>query len=157
MQRRRFLFWVSLGMFQAGEALGVSGLDRLAAATINVGRRRRASTSATTNAPTGVVEPTSVDATNDEPPLDEEDEGEPGSPDAKRKARHGRPPSKWLRSLDAEELRIFLDTIEPNEAGVSGMTFWTHLTRDHYFSAEKIDGLTEAEQAKLHAAAHDGY
>jgi hypothetical protein len=37
------------------------------------------------------------------------------------------------------------------------MTYWTHLTRDHFFDPEKIEGLTEAEQAKLHAAAHDGY
>ncbi len=78
-------------------------------------------------------------------------------PNPKFRARHGRPPSKWLRSLNAEELRIWLKTIDPPEAGVSGMTFWEHLTRDHSFSAEKIEGLTIDEQAKLHAAAHFGY
>lgn len=80
-----------------------------------------------------------------------------GKPSAARRTRHGRPPSRWLRSLDAEELRIWLKTIEVPEAGVSGMTFWTHLTRDHSFDPEKITGLTIPEQAKLHAAAHYGY
>jgi hypothetical protein len=90
---------------------------------------------------------------------DEDESAEEGEhlPSAVRRARHGRPPSKWLRSLHADELRIWLKTIEVPEAGVSGMTYWTHLTRDHFFDPEKIEGLTEAEQAKLHAAAHDGY
>ena len=78
-------------------------------------------------------------------------------PDSECKARHGRPPSKWLRSLHAEEIRIWLDTIEVPQAGVSGMTYWTHLTRDHLFDAARIEGLTVPEQAKLHAAAHYGY
>lgn len=78
-------------------------------------------------------------------------------PKEKRRARHGRPPSKWLRSLNADELSIWLKTIDPPEAGVSGMTYWEHLTRDHSFDANRIKGLTEAEQAKLHAAAHHGY
>jgi hypothetical protein len=78
-------------------------------------------------------------------------------PTEKRRQRHGRPPSKWLRSLHAEELRIWLKTIDVPEAGVSGMTFWEHLTRDHFFDAAKIEGLSEEEQAKLHAAAHFGY
>ena len=76
------------------------------------------------------------------------------SPANTRRARHGRPPSRWLRSLNADEIRIWLATIEVPEAGVSGMTFWEHLTRDHSFDAEKIEGLTIDEQAKLHAAAH---
>ncbi len=37
------------------------------------------------------------------------------------------------------------------------MTYFTHLTRDHFFDGDKIAGLTEDEQAKLHGAAHDGY
>lgn len=78
-------------------------------------------------------------------------------PSAVRKARHGRPPSKWLRSLHTEEIRIWLGTIEVPEAGVSGMTYWEHLTRDHEFDPIKIVGLTKPEQAKLHAAAHFGY
>ena len=77
--------------------------------------------------------------------------------DPLRRARHGRPPSKWLRSLHADELRIWLKTIDVPEADVSGMTFWTHLTRDHAFDPEKIEGLTLAEQGQLHAAAHYGY
>jgi hypothetical protein len=141
MQRRRFLFWVSLGVFQVGELLRLNALDRLAAAVITSGD-----------------EPL-PDGDGDEQPAveEEEDDGEPGQPDAKRRARDGRPPSKWLRSLKADELRIWLPTIEPPEAGVQGMTFWRHLTRDHSFDAEKIKGLTIPEQAKLHAAAHDGY
>ncbi|WP_146583849.1 hypothetical protein [Posidoniimonas polymericola] len=87
----------------------------------------------------------------DDPPSD------PGEPLAVRRARHGRPPSKWLRSLNAEELREWMTTVEIPEAGVSGMTFWTHLTRDHGFNPLKIEGLNEEEQAKLHAAAHYGY
>jgi hypothetical protein len=78
-------------------------------------------------------------------------------PDPARRARHGRPPSKWLRSLNADELSIWLKTIEVPEADVSGMTFWEHLTRDHMFDPAKIEGLDETEQAKLHAAAHFGY
>jgi len=89
--------------------------------------------------------------------LENSDEPNPGQPDAERRARHGRPPSKWLRSLRAPELRIWLAKIDVPEAGVSGMTFWEHLTRDHYFDPDRIAGLTEDEQAKLHAAAHHGY
>jgi hypothetical protein len=81
----------------------------------------------------------------------------PHTADSKRRARHGRPPSKWLRSLHADEIRIWLKTIEVPEAGVSGMTYWTHLTRDHFFDPKKIAGLAIDEQAKLHAAAHYGY
>ena len=81
----------------------------------------------------------------------------PGLPDEVRKVRHGRPPSRWLRSLHADELKIWLKTVEPNEAGVSGMTFFEHLTRDHFFRAENVATLTLDEQAKLHGAAHDGY
>lgn len=86
-----------------------------------------------------------------------EESGEPGRPDAARRERGGRPPSKWLRSLSANELREWLKTIEVPEATVEGMTYWEHLTRDHSFDPEKIEGLTEEEQAKLHAAAHHGY
>ncbi len=74
-----------------------------------------------------------------------------------RKSRHGRPASPWLRQLSARELRAWLATVEVPEAGVSGMTFWTHLTRDHGFEPQFINGLNRAEQAKLHAAAHFGY
>ena len=90
-------------------------------------------------------------------PPDVEAEYARRQPKAKLRARHGRPPSKWLRSLHADELRIWLKTIDPPEAGVSGMTYWEHLTRDHSFDEKKIEGLTIDEQAKLHAAAHHGY
>jgi hypothetical protein len=90
-------------------------------------------------------------------PADLEAEFDQHKPHPKRRARHGRPPSKWLRSLKADELRIWLKTIDVPEAGVSGMTYWEHLTRDHSFDAAKIEGLTIDEQAKLHAAAHYGY
>lgn len=77
--------------------------------------------------------------------------------DPERRARDGRPPSEWLRSLNADEIRVWLRTIKVPEFGVDGMTFFTHLTRDHSFTAERIEDLTVAEQAKLHAAAHHGY
>jgi hypothetical protein len=96
-------------------------------------------------------------------PIDAEEHDHPAAdlnsqlPTAKRRARHGRPPSQWLRSLHADELRVWLETIEVPEAGVSGMTVWTHLTRDHSFDAINIEGLEEPELHKLHAAAHFGY
>jgi hypothetical protein len=94
-----------------------------------------------------------TDAAAPNPSLDF-DEHEPSE---KRRARHGRPPSKWLRSLHAEELRIWLKTIDVPEADVVGMTYWEHLTRDHSFDPTHIEGLEIDEQAKLHAAAHYGY
>ena len=84
-------------------------------------------------------------------------EADAGQPNVMRRARHGRPPSRWLRSLHADELRIWLKTIDVPEADVSGMTFWEHLTRDHSFDPRRIAGLAINEQAKLHAAAHFGY
>ncbi len=89
--------------------------------------------------------------------LPEYDEDDYGEASEVRHAREGRPPSKWLRSLYAEELRLWLPEIDVPEVGVSGMTVWTHLTRDHRFDAAKIAGLTDPELAKLHAAAHFGY
>jgi len=91
-------------------------------------------------------------------------QGEPGEredslhrPDPSRRSRHGRPPSRWLRSLRADELRIWLRTIDVPEAGVEGMSYWEHLTRDHSFDPSRIAGLAEDDQARLHAAAHYGY
>lgn len=78
-------------------------------------------------------------------------------PDPARRARHGRPPSQWLRSLRADEIRVWLKTIDVPEAGVSGMTYWDHLVEDHFFNPKKIVGLSIDEQAKLHGAAHFGY
>ena len=94
-----------------------------------------------------------VQATAPNPSLDFDER----QPSEKRRARHGRPPSKWLRSLHADELRIWLKTIDVPEADVVGMTYWEHLTRDHSFDPAHIEGLEVDEQAKLHAAAHYGY
>ena len=207
MKRRRFLFWISLGLFNLAETLRADELDELAAATLNSAEpattKARAATPihwrATQNTTwqwyeretfvdgrwmlTGITTPinkkTGEPYTEQKGYLDDslvpeemrvwgQDVGdrfaatapaEAGDhrPDPTRRARHGRPPSKWLRSLHADELRIWLKTIDVPEADVSGMTFWEHLTRDHYFDAERIAGLTEGEQAKLHAAAHYGY
>lgn len=88
---------------------------------------------------------------------DDYDEDDYGEVSEARKAREGRPPSQWLRSLYAEELRLWLPRIDVPAVGVSGMTVWTHLTRDHRFLPDRIEGLTEQEMAKLHAAAHFGY
>jgi hypothetical protein len=84
-------------------------------------------------------------------------EHDPHLPEPEFRARHGRPPSQWLRSLHADEIRIWLKTIKVPEADVSGMTFWEHLTRDHMFDPAHIVGLTIDELAKLHGAAHFGY
>jgi hypothetical protein len=82
---------------------------------------------------------------------------EPGSVSSARKARDGRPPSKWLRSLHADEIACWLQTITVPEVGVSGMTVLVHLTRDHGFDEEKVKDLIEEDMFKLHAAAHYGY
>ncbi|WP_145385268.1 hypothetical protein [Stieleria neptunia] len=74
-----------------------------------------------------------------------------------RRGRHGRPPSEWLRSLTTREIRIWLAKVEIQEALVSGMSFRTHLTRDHLFDPGRIRGLSEAELAELHGAAHAGF
>ena len=79
------------------------------------------------------------------------------TPDPEIKSREGRPPSEWLRSLFADELRIWLPLVDASEAGVNGMTFWVHLIRDHGFDSRRIEGLLEWEFAKLHALAHEGY
>lgn len=88
-----------------------------------------------------------------------------------RHDRDGRPPNKWLCSLRADELRIWLKTISVPEAGVEGMTYLVHLTRDHLFNLSfgacsarrltfneaNVKPLTIDEQATLHAAAHFDY
>jgi hypothetical protein len=215
MNRRRFVFWVSFGLFNLSEALSIKGLDRLAAAAMRLADPNTvrgttpAPDAATASTPehwtttsnntwrwferevfvdgrwkaTGITTPVNKETgeayTGHTGYLDESlvpsnllpaypapdlpgdatapIEPAPHTADAQRRTRHGRPPSKWLRSLYADELRIWLKTIDVPEAGVSGMTFWTHLTRDHFFDARHIAGLTIDEQAKLHAAAHYGY
>jgi hypothetical protein len=207
MKRRRFVFWLGLGLFNLAEALRADGLDDLAAGMMRAAEPATPKTPRSTpehwtasenntwrwferehwidgrwrltgittpihkrtlepyTGKTGYLDeslvpaamrrgeaPTSVDV---EPETAVEDD--PGQPNALRRARHGRPPSRWLRSLYADELRIWLKTIDVPEAGVSGMTFWEHLTRDHSFDPDRIAGLSEDEQARLHAAAHYGY
>jgi hypothetical protein len=205
MTRRRFAFWIGLGLFSLANKLKVYGLDELAAALMD-GAGSEGGATATAGAVhwrladngvwrwyererfidgkwtlSGITSPVRMETgerTEGEGYLDESEvpeemrrsraEGHPGVETVaeefgehvatdKRRSRHGRPPSKWLRSLNAEELRIWLASIDPPEAGVSGMTFWEHLTRDHSFDPVKIEGLTIDEQAKLHAAAHHGY
>ena len=77
--------------------------------------------------------------------------------DSTIRARDGKPPSEWLRSLRAGELRDWLPTIQPVEASVRGMTCWVHLIRDHGFDPRRIEGLSEREFTLLHSAAHEGY
>lgn len=98
-----------------------------------------------------------IEETDGEYDVADEDDPPGPLPDATRKARHGRPPSRWVRSLHSDELHVWLKTIDPPEATVAGMTFLVHLTRDHGFLEERVAGLDEADQAKLHAAAHFGY
>ena len=207
MQRRRFVFWVGLGLFGLAEKLRADGLDDFAAALMrateptkpkpshavpehwtasenntwrwfereNLIDGRWKLTGITTPihkrtgerhaGQTGYLDDKLVpDAVRRGDQSGQADlatdtaiEDDPGQPNGMRRARHGRPPSRWLRSLHADELRIWLKTIDVPEAGVSGMTFWEHLTRDHSFNPDRIAGLTIDEQAKLHAAAHYGY
>lgn len=105
-----------------------------------------------------VIEQTSGEqSTLDPASLGDASEGDAGHPSATRRSRHGRPPSRWLRSLNADELRLWLGRVDIQIAFVDGMTYWTHLTRDHGFDPKKIRGLNEAELAELHGAAHEGY
>jgi hypothetical protein len=201
MNRRKFTFWLSFGLFSLAERLHVYGLDELAAAMMRRAEPSKLPTHwrAASNAAwrwyeretfihgqwelSGITIPINVttgapyekgDGYLDEnlaPPeirlgqaqavveLDPElvADFERRRPTPKRQARHGRPPSKWLRRLSADEIRIWLRTVEVPQADVSGMTYWTHLTRDHSFDPANLEGLTLEEQAKLHGAAHFGY
>lgn len=78
-------------------------------------------------------------------------------PDPDVRSRQGKPPSDWLRSLTARDLKEWLHTVDAPEATVEGMTFWVHLVRDHGFDPRRIEGLTEQEFLHLHSAAHHGY
>lgn len=209
--RRRFAFWVGLGLFNLSEALGAESLDRLAAATMRATEPKAEPTgeTAATTTPehwtaaenntwvwferenlvdghwklSGITTPVhkrtgeryegregylsdelvpekirrNAEAGHGTVSDDTAVEDDAGVASSSRRARHGRPPSRWLRRLYASELRTWLKTIDPPEAGVEGMTYWEHLTRDHSFEPRRIAGLNENEQAKLHAAAHYGY
>lgn len=169
MRRRRFLFRVSAGLFALGEALRIESLDRLAAATL---RRSGSSGGSKSVAPSGKHgDPRGWSPSQSQQryanyhvvpsgPIVDDDVDDPtnhGLTHPKRIARHGRPPSRWLRSLEATELSEWLKTVRPPHTGVNGMTFQTHLLRDHLFKEDKIAGLTGDELAKLHSAAHAGY
>ncbi|MCP4191499.1 MAG: hypothetical protein GY768_12810 [Planctomycetaceae bacterium] len=200
MNRRRFAFFLGMGLFWLSDKLRAESVDQLAATLMrstekNRGRIRWSAhenrrwrwyeresltagrwklTGVTTpinretgkpyTAKTGYLSETEVPAeilfvdrsvaTTD---AAVEKETPIGVSDPLRRQREGRPPSQWLRSLTAKEIHVWLKTIEVPEFGVSGMTFWTHLTRDHSFEANKIEGLSLEDQAKLHAAAHCGY
>jgi hypothetical protein len=208
--RRRFAFWVGMGLFSLGERLHAKGFDTLAAAAMRAterdlppatrpdveaapthwtagenntwrwferenlvdGQWRVTGITTPINKSTGEpyrgrgyldesLVPESMRKGNLEsasnPAAELAFEHDRGQPSPTRRARHGRPPSRWLRSLRADELHVWLKTIDVPEAGVEGMTYWTHLTRDHSFDPERIEGLVEDDQAKLHAAAHYGY
>jgi hypothetical protein len=201
VDRRRFAFWFSFGLFSLSEKLRVYGLDELAAAAMRAAEPARSGEVGSAAIHwraadnelwrwyeretlidgkwvlSGITTPTNKQTgehyAGHEGYLAESLVPEnirtasrgahphgpftPHRPHPERRARHGRPPSKWLRGLNADELRIWLKTIDVPEAGVSGMTYWEHLTRDHSFDPVKIEGLVEDEQAKLHAAAHYGY
>lgn len=225
MTRRRFAFWLGMGLFGASEKLRAESLDALAATLMELTEEPATEVALMEAAATPVEMPVHWQATHNRTwrwvvrehyvdgewtttgmtapikkttgePLegangylpDEEvpeafrevetltieddfgttsestyygvsaDEDAPG-PDATahRRARHGRPPSRWLRSLNAAELSLWLATIDPPEADVSGMTFLEHLTRDHGFDLARVEDLSEADQEKLHGAAHHGY
>ena len=213
MTRRRFAFWLGMGLFWVAQKLRASAIDELAAAIMRGtepkasplgeplqtaapseerwwraenndwrwyqretrigGQWQRSGISTPMNKTTGEpytgrsgyldssLVPEDVRLAyeafeSDETKFAADGPGD-GQPDAARARGDGRPPSRWLRSLKADELRIWLKTIEVPYVGVGGMTFWTHLTRDHSFDPDNVEGLTVAEQAKLHSAAHYGY
>lgn len=64
---------------------------------------------------------------------------------------------KWIRRLNASELRVFLKTFKAPPAYVKGMTFQFHLISHHGFSGKNIRGLTQNELFRLHSAAHYGF
>jgi hypothetical protein len=228
MTRRRFAFWIGMGLFGIAERLRAESLDKVAASLMKATETPAAppaptealEAAATADMPvhwqmthnntwrwverehyidgewrvSGMTTPVRRDTgepledpvegylpddevpeeflqaydeitdANGDPALPEGDDGIAATEDAPgpdaaeyRRARHGRPPSRWLRTLNAPELSVWLATITPPEAGVSGMTFTEHLTRDHEFDETRIAGLSDAELEKLHAAAHHGY
>ena len=136
MNRRDFMFWLGGGLFAAANTLGLPFLDRLAA------KGMYACT------PDGVKDYSCI-----WPKVKH-------LPDAARRKREGQPPSEWLRSLTATELRKWLPTVKDKDmpvALVEGMTPTFHLTAHHSFNRNHIRGLTHSELIKLHSCAHYGY
>jgi hypothetical protein len=84
------------------------------------------------------------------------DEGKPIKP-APTKPKSKKSNYKWIRGLNAKELRVFLKTFKAPYVGVWGMSVTYHLTNHHGFLRKNLRGLTQAELFKLHSAAHYGY
>ncbi len=138
MKRREFMFLVTGGMFAAASAFKFAWLDRLAARGMYC-----------------CTPENCEDYSKIFPKANHEH-----LPDGKIRAREGRPPSEWLRSLTAKELRVWLPTVKDKDmpiALVEGMTPTFHLVNHHYFEASHIRGLTNSELIKLHSCAHYGY
>src|SRR3989304_7055308 len=114
MDRRKFMYWLGTGLFAAANTLGLPFLDKLAARGMYC------------------CTPDSVpDYSKLFPKVHHEH-----LPDGKIRAREGRPPSEWLRSLTADELRKWLPTVNDPKmptAYVAGMTPTFHLVNHHYF------------------------
>ncbi len=86
-----------------------------------------------------------------------DDDGKP-TPKPKEKKRTAKQSNKkWIRSLNAKELRVFLKTFKAPYVGVWGMSVTYHLTNHHGFVRSNLRGLTNKELIKLHSAAHYGY
>jgi len=79
-----------------------------------------------------------------------DDKGAPVKP-AVPKKRAKESNYKWIRALNAQELRVFLKTFKAPPAYVEGMTYQFHLTSHHGFVAKNIRGLTHNELFKLHS------
>lgn len=130
------MFWVTGGMFAAASAFKLAWLDKLAARGMYI------------CVPQGKPDYSLIFPKVNHTHL----------PDGTIRAREGRPPSEWLRSLTAKEIRVWLPTVKdvPN-AYIVGMTPTYHLVNDHYFAASHLVGLTRSELLKLHSCAHYGY
>lgn len=138
MNRRDFMFWVTGGLYTAATVLNLSWLDKLAAKGMYTCTPKNC-----------------ADYSKLFPKVNHEH-----LPDGRIRAREGRPPSEWLRSLTAKEIRAWLPTVKDKDmpiAEVSGMTPTFHLVNHHYFTASHIAGLTRSELIKLHSCAHYGY
>ena len=136
MNRRDFMFWITGGMFAVASATKFAWLDRLAARGMY------------TCTPDNVADYSCI-----WPKVEHK-------PDAERAKRNGQPPSEWLRSLTAKEIRKWLPTVNHDDmpiATVEGMTPMFHLTAHHSFVRSHITGLTRSELIKLHSCAHYGY
>jgi hypothetical protein len=129
MTRRNFLFGIGLVGF------AVSNIPRILRASINYDLLRCCI----------------------EVPHCHEDAGELVVPRKKQGRNGGKPPSKWLRSLNAKEIRVALKTMKAPPAYVAGMSFMYHLTYHHGFRGSNLRGLTTRELFKLHSCAHAGY